>query len=111
MKLLFDQNISYRITRLLDTVFPNCLHVSGVGLNGKSDMDIWNYTKENNLVIVSFDADFFDLAVLKGIPPKVIWLRMGNTTTLSISHYLVKNKDVIYNFCKKENENVCLEIS
>ena len=111
MKLLFDQNISYRIVRLLDETFPDCKHVSNVRLNGKSDLDIWNYAQVNNYIIVSFDADFYDLAVIKGIPPKIIWLRMGNTTTLNISHNLVKNKEIIYDFCRQENENVCLEIS
>jgi len=111
MKLLFDQNISYRIVRLLNSTFPNCKHVSDVGLNGKSDLEIWDYARVNNFIIISFDADYYDLAVIKGIPPKVIWLRTGNTTTLNISHNLVKNRESIHDFCNQENENVCLEIS
>jgi predicted nuclease of predicted toxin-antitoxin system len=77
MKLLFDQNISYRITRLLNSSFPDCKHVKDVGLNEKSDTEIWEFAKMHNFVIVTFDADFYDLAVIKGIPPKTIWLRMG----------------------------------
>lgn len=110
MNLLFDQNISFRITRLLYSYFPNCKHVRDVGLNEKADVEIWNYAKRNDFVIVTFDADFYDLAVIKGIPPKVIWLRMGNATTLNISHSLIKNQQMISNFCNSENENVCLEI-
>lgn len=111
MSLLFDQNISFRITRLLESVFPNYKHVRDVGLNEKSDLEIWDYAKTNNFIIVTFDADFYDLAVLKGIPPKVIWLRIGNATTLSISHTLISNKNMIADFCMLDNKNVCLEIS
>lgn len=111
MRLLFDQNISFRITRLLETTFPECKHVSDVGLSGKSDMEIWEFAKSNNFVIVTFDADFYDLAVIKGIPPKVIWLRVGNTTTLHISHILAQKKEFIQDFMMFKNENVCLEIA
>lgn len=111
MKLLFDQNISYRINRLLNSSFPDCKHVKDVGLNEKSDMEIWEFAKMYNFVIVTFDADFYDLAVINGIPPKIIWLRMGNSNTLNISHILIQNKQLIENFCNKKNENVCLEIS
>ncbi len=111
MKLLFDQNISYRITRLLNYYFLDCKHVNDVGLNEKSDSEIWEFAKMNNFVIVTFDADFYDLAVIKGIPPKIIWLRMGNSNTLNISHVLIQNKQLIENFSDGKNENVCLEIS
>lgn len=58
MKLLFDQNISYRIVRLLYPTSPDCKHVSDVGLNGKSDFEICDYARVNNFIIVSFDAIF-----------------------------------------------------
>jgi predicted nuclease of predicted toxin-antitoxin system len=83
---------------------------SDVGFSGKSDSEIWDFARINNYVIVSFDADFYDLAVIKGIPPKVIWLRIGNATTLNISHVLIQNKRFILDFCEQGNENVCLEI-
>ncbi len=111
MKLLFDQNISFRITRLINATFQKCQHVSAVGLNDKTDSEIWEYAKLNDFVIVTFDADFYDLAVIKGIPPKIIWLRMGNATTLNISHLLMKHKELIFDFCDQGNENVCLEIA
>jgi predicted nuclease of predicted toxin-antitoxin system len=33
MKLLFDQNISYRIVKKVSDKFSGCLHVSSCGLN------------------------------------------------------------------------------
>ena len=111
MKLLFDQNISFRIIHLLKSTFQNCKHVNDVGLDGKSDSEIWEFAKLNGYTIVTFDSDFYDLAVIKGIPPKIVWLRLGNTNTLTISHTLIQKKDLISDFCRAENENVCLEIS
>ena len=101
---------SFRITRLLNATFQKCKHVSTVGLNDKSDSEIWDYAKSNDFVIVTFDADFYDLAVIKGIPPKIIWLRIGNATTLNISHVLDRNKELILDFCSLKNENICLKI-
>lgn len=46
MKLLFDQNISYRIIKKLDKSFQNCLHVSDCGLMDCDDNKIWEYAKK-----------------------------------------------------------------
>jgi predicted nuclease of predicted toxin-antitoxin system len=40
MKLLFDQNISYRIVKKVSDKFSGCLHVSSCGLNDAEDSDI-----------------------------------------------------------------------
>ena len=58
MKLLFDQNISFRIIKQLERVFPGSKQVKELGLENTSDIEIWEYAKINNFVIVTFDADF-----------------------------------------------------
>ena len=40
MRLLFDQNISFRITKKLKSYFPDCEHVSNCGLTDGDDPDI-----------------------------------------------------------------------
>jgi predicted nuclease of predicted toxin-antitoxin system len=67
-----------------------------------SDMEIFEYAKLNNFSIVTFDSDFVDLNVTKGIPPKIIWLKTGNLTTKSISVLLNKNLDEIRTFLISE---------
>lgn len=52
-----------------------------VGLGSSSDQYVWDYAKANSLTIVSKDNDFRDKAALEGFPPKLIWLRIGNSTT------------------------------
>ncbi len=41
MKLLFDQNISYRVLKKLNSAFREAVHVAAVGLNDVNHMDIY----------------------------------------------------------------------
>lgn len=109
MKLLFDQNISFRILRLLPESFSDSRHVGDVGLNDHEDVEIWEFAKNNDFTIVTFDADFFDLSVLKGFPPKVIWLRTGNLITSEIADRILMNYSIILSFIVDFQQS-CLEI-
>ncbi len=64
MKLLFDQNISFRITRKIIADFPGSQHVSDVGLAGAEDIQIWQFARKEGLVIVTFDSDYYDIALI-----------------------------------------------
>jgi len=48
MTLLFDQNISFRITKKLIDLFPYYKHVSDCGLMNCEDPVIWEYARKNN---------------------------------------------------------------
>ena len=113
MKLLLDQNISFRITTKIRDLFPGSKQVRDLGLENSKDSFLWNYAKENNYCIVTFDGDFYDLGLIKGSSPKVIWLRLGNTTTQNIETVLRKNYDLIKTFLTDPNykEIGCLEIN
>jgi predicted nuclease of predicted toxin-antitoxin system len=87
MRLLFDQNLSHRLIGCLDDLFPGSLHVRLLGLAEADDLTIWNYAKIHNLVIVTQDSDYSDWNKLRGAPPKIVWLRCGNT---SVDQMLLK---------------------
>jgi predicted nuclease of predicted toxin-antitoxin system len=112
MKLLFDQNISYRIISKISSIFPNSIHVSEVGLVDKDDSDIWLFAQKENYTIVTFDSDFYDISLVNGCPPKIIWLRIGNASTDSIIKVLSFHYQQIYDFITLQsmNEISCLEI-
>jgi predicted nuclease of predicted toxin-antitoxin system len=112
MKLLFDQNISYRITKILSKSFPAAKHISQVGLLDASDMEIWEYARQHGYSIVTFDSDYYDLSIVKGCPPKIIWLRAGNATTKRIADLLEDNKEILSIFISDANYKglSCLEI-
>lgn len=110
MKLLFDQNISFRILKQLRKLYPEARHVSEYSLI--SDRKIWNYAKEKKYSIITFDADFYELAALLGHPPKIVWLRLGNTSTPNLVRFFEQHFDIIKSFLTdKSYEDVgCLEI-
>jgi predicted nuclease of predicted toxin-antitoxin system len=78
MKLLFDQNLSYKLCLQLADVFPDSSQVRLLGMEESDDGDIWDYARITGFILVSQDADFAEMATLFGPPPKVIWLRCGN---------------------------------
>ncbi len=88
MKLLFDQNLSYRLAALLAPEFPGSQHVRDAGLAAASDSAIWAYAAGQGLAIVSKDSDFQHRALLFGHPPKVVWVRLGNCATTAVANLL-----------------------
>lgn len=100
MNLLLDHNLSPRLVEALAGIYPGILHVVGAGLDRASDLAVWDYARERNLAIVSKDSDFSDLAVLKGAPPRVIWLRMGNCTSQDVRQVLIARQGDIESFLR-----------
>src|SRR5207248_8847107 len=84
MRLLFDQNLSFKLCQRLDDLFPGSTQVRLVGLAEAKDRAVWDYAKANDFVLVTHDSDFAEMAALLGPPPKVIWLRSGNHPTAVI---------------------------
>jgi predicted nuclease of predicted toxin-antitoxin system len=84
MKLLFDQNLSPKLVNRLADLFPDSTHVLTVGLDCASDDQVWEHARLKGLAIVTKDADFNNLSVVRGSPPKVIWLLLGNCTTAQV---------------------------
>jgi predicted nuclease of predicted toxin-antitoxin system len=110
MKLLFDQNISHRIIGRVSEHFPHSKQVRELGLEGCSDREIWEYAMENSFTIATFDGDFFDLSLVWGHPPKIIWLRTRNQSTQHILQGLITHKKDIMDFINDSNLS-CLSLS
>lgn len=96
MKLLLDANISWRLTTVLKQYFTDCFHVDYIGLSVPvSDIQIWEYAKENACVIITNDEDFIDYVNMKGFPPKVVLLKTGNQSRMFIGNLLILRKEDI----------------
>lgn len=80
MKLLFDENLSFRLVSALADIFPESAHVRELGLLGADDLSVWNYAAKHGFLLVSKDTDFYERSLVFGAPPKIIWLRVGNCT-------------------------------
>jgi predicted nuclease of predicted toxin-antitoxin system len=74
------------------------MHVRDVGLEPADDESIWQYAAEHALVIVTKDADFRQRSFLFGTPPKVIWIRRGNSSTDDILGLLRVHQPAILAF-------------
>ncbi len=84
MRLLFDQNLSFKLCSRLAGLFPDSSQVRLLGLSEADGRVVWEHAKANGFTLVSQDSDFADLATLVGPPPKVIWLRFGNKPTNAV---------------------------
>ncbi len=88
MKLLFDQNLSRHLVRRLADIYPNSNHILLLGLEQEPDAVVWQYARAHEYILVTKDADFSELSVVLGAPPKIIWIRRGNCTTQTIEAIL-----------------------
>lgn len=88
MKLLLDENLSRRLIRRIEDLFPGTTHVSSEGLIRASDATLWTYARQNRFIIVSADSDFYQFAITIGPPPKVIWLKGCDYPTAEVERLL-----------------------
>ncbi len=98
MKLLFDQNLSWRLPAKLADLYPESQHVRDAGLKESEDVEIWEYAKSNGFVITTKDADFQQRSLLFGYPPKVVRLRVGNCKVQVIEDLLRRHSTAIHTF-------------
>ena len=110
IKLLFDQNLSYRLVSRLKDIYPNSKHVASLGLDRASDIDVWKYAKEYDYTLVSKDSDFNDICTLYDFPPHIVWLRLGNSRVSLAQDVLIKYKNKIC-MIVQENKIGIIEIT
>jgi predicted nuclease of predicted toxin-antitoxin system len=108
--LLFDENLSFRLVGSVSRLFPNSRHVRDVGLAQSDDRAIWEYARTQGLTIVTLDSDFHERSLLVGWPPKVIWLRIGNTATVSVESLLRRRAGDIRAFLS-DQDHACLVVA
>lgn len=100
LKLLFDENLSVRLAHDLADLYPESAHVYAIGLGGAADHTIWTRAAAADFVLVTKDEDFLRLSVLRGSPPKVIWIRLGNCTTADVARLLRFRAEQIHAFAQ-----------
>lgn len=112
MKLLLDQNISFRVVKKLKEYFPVVEGVRENGLYNRDDRAIWEFCRQKKYAIVTFDEDLYNLTALYGHPPKIIWLRTGNLANDQLVALLVLHKQSIESFTSDEklDSDGCLAI-
>ena len=98
MRLLFDENLSPLLPGRLAAQFPGSAHVAELGLTGAEDAIIWSRAAERGFILTTKDDDFIELSVLRGAPPKLILIGLGNCRTSAIAELLIQEGPRIARF-------------
>ena len=106
MKALIAQNLSFRLVDALLPRFSGSCHVRDVALAGEDDERIWRFAKEEGFVIVTKDNDFLARALVRGHPPQVIQICLGNASTRRIAEVLRARADDIERFVTENTASV-----
>lgn len=109
MKLLLDENLSRRIVPFILDSYPGSTQVALIGLENTNDKLIRQYAIDNGYVIVTQDADFYDMNLVYGQPPKIIWIRTGNQSKAETINVLLRNRSEIEQALVTEDSS-CIEI-
>jgi predicted nuclease of predicted toxin-antitoxin system len=104
--MLFDEPLSELLCDLLADLFPGALHVRALGHGGASDRTVWELARDHQCLVVSKDGDFHRLAVLRGAPPKFIWIRLGNCRTRDVADVLRSHYEDIMHFDAQDEATV-----
>jgi len=88
----------------LAAAYPGSVHVRDVGLRGQPDLAVWQYAQAQSFAIAWKDTDFRDLSFLRGAPPKVLWLAVGNAGTEAIAELLEARRVQIEAFVRAPEE-------
>lgn len=106
VRLLFDEQLSEELCDAVADIFPGSLHIRLLGQGGAADAIVWDLARERGCLVVSKDEDFHRLAVLRGGPPKFVWVRLGNCTTEDIARLLRRRHDDILRFDAQDDTTV-----
>ena len=110
MKVLIDQNISFRLIARIAPVFPLAEHVRSLGLTDADDSQLFQFARQNGfLAIFTQDTDFYHLILEQSPPPKVVWLRVGNCSAAFLADLILRNERLIKDFIEDDGRD-CLEI-
>jgi predicted nuclease of predicted toxin-antitoxin system len=110
MRILIDQNISFRLISRIEKVFPDAFHVKSVSLLNTNDLKIFMYARRNNFdAILTIDEDFINILLAHSVPPKIIWLRLHNASIDHQAEIILKNALTIHRFIENPDAD-CLEV-
>ena len=89
--IIIDAQLSPHLAKWLNERFGVvAFSLSFLGLRDASDLEIYEYAKEVNGIVLTKDDDFVDLINRLGSPPKMIWITCGNTSSTEMKKILEK---------------------
>ncbi len=112
MKFLLDAHLSWRLVKKLHAQYNGSIHVNQSGLEHPADdKDIWEFAKQNDFVILTFDEDFLNLSLRFGHPPKVVLLRSFDQTSDTVLRLIDTYNTDIQAFCNSNDDSLLQIVS
>ncbi|WP_366185723.1 DUF5615 family PIN-like protein [Flavobacterium ovatum] len=107
MKLLLDENLSWRMIKQLKPFFTEVVHASELKISQPAtDISIWSYAKKHGFTIISKDDDFEKIVLLRKAPPKLIYLKTFNLSTKGLLDLIIENKEKLFEFIKTDENDI-----
>lgn len=92
VRLLFDENLSPDLPRRLAAHFPSSAHLRDHSLVGADDTAVWQFAAKHGFALVTKDDNFVELSILRGAPPKVVLVGLGNCRTSAVADLLIAER-------------------
>jgi predicted nuclease of predicted toxin-antitoxin system len=108
VRLLLDQNLSYKLVSRWQDLFPGSAHLREFGLTQADDAEVWAFAAAGSYVVTTKDRDFEDEALFPGPPPKCIRLAVGNTSTNEIDEFVRDRVSEVLAFEQDEQRQLVL---
>lgn len=92
MIVWIDAQLSPALARWIQEPFQiEAYSVRDLGLREAKDLVIFNAAREDGVVVMSKDEDFYLLVERLGPPPQVLWITCGNTSNARLREILTKS--------------------
>lgn len=105
LKFIIDTQLPPLLSRQLTEKGFDSIHTVDCP-NGifTSDTEIRRIAVSENRIIITKDSDFHDYYVMKGAPPKVLLLKIGNCNNQELSETIFSRFDKLIHYFDQQNE-------
>src|SRR5712671_4674827 len=91
-----------RLLQPLAELFPGSEHIRNLTNTGTSDRLLWDLARTGRFILTTRDEDFVGMSVLRGAPPKVVWLNVGKSRNAVIAALLQTHASDIERFAEHD---------
>jgi predicted nuclease of predicted toxin-antitoxin system len=110
MRLLLDENVSWRLVAYLRPYCEAVLHVRDIGLDESPDTSIWRYARQHGYDLLTKDEDFVRLLLAEGFPPRVVALQNAQVPVRALADFLLTRLPQLENFLGEQTEFGMLQL-
>jgi predicted nuclease of predicted toxin-antitoxin system len=108
VKLLFDENLPPSLSRVVANDFPGSAHVEEMSFVEADDRTIFEFARREDFTIVTRDNDFALLSGVRGSPPKIILLRVGNARVAQLHRLMGDIAAEIAHFIEHDTQSLLI---